>query len=103
MSSEACLRIKTNLLRFLTLSIHGLNVAEDMCETPIKCLSVIFTEEKSTNTSFQILQMKEPKYLVNILKVSGHFPKFLFSSSTYLYCWVAFAELGLTVLILSVA
>ena len=56
--------------RFIVNSVAGVKLAEELCENPRTCLTIFASESEDEIKS--ILDLKEPHYLINILKVTSH-------------------------------
>ena len=54
-------------LRFVTNSAFGVRTADDLCKDPKTCMTVVLSD--SIVDMRAILELREPHFLVNILKV----------------------------------
>ena len=70
----------TITFRFLTTSIEGVKVGEELCETPTKCLTILITDSQDTKS--EILKLQAPDFLVNILEVG--LSVFVFKKKIYI-------------------
>ena len=62
-------KICFNNFRFLTSNIEGVKLAEEICEKPKRCLTLLLTEDR--NIANEVLTLKYPDNLVNVIWVSN--------------------------------